>query len=564
MTAVTATSLLELPLLAGLSAAEAGELVGRLDVAQGRRGTYLFRRGDPGDSLYVVASGQVALELPGADGPRMLELCGPGDWFGELGLLALGPRTADARVAVDATLLRINRDAWAELSGAAPWLFARLCERLGARLRERNAPARPAPHAVIACGDTEEPCPPWLLALAQSLRRQFPDRPIHTLAADGTPITGPGMPAARRRDDGALQQALARLVAADAIVLVAGDGLEELADRRLRRLGPAEWTLEPGSGDEGPSWIRGASVEEALDRAARHVARGTVGLALGSGGAFGFAHLALLEALDSAGIPVDFVAGTSMGAIIGGMFAAGLSPARGIEFSHDLASRYRTLVLRDLNLRGGTLLKGSGVMQLLAEVDGARTATFENLMLPFVAVATDITTGEEVVLDSGALLDGIRPSFAMPGIFPPCAVGTRLLIDGAMVNPVPVDRARALGADVVIASQPIPQLQPEAADPLAAFLSRVQGLASKLPIPRLGMGLRTLTVSLRSYQALWYRLAVASAHRADASVSPDLRNFWFLQFGDAARIIDAGRQAAQAAVPAIRELRRARRGLGPL
>src|SRR5262249_60345981 len=97
--AVTATSLLELPLLAGLSSAEAGELVGRLDVAQGRRGTYLFRRGDPGDSLYVVASGQVALELPGADGPRMLELCGPGDWFGELGLLALGPRTADARVA---------------------------------------------------------------------------------------------------------------------------------------------------------------------------------------------------------------------------------------------------------------------------------------------------------------------------------------------------------------------------------------------------------------------------------------------------------------------------------
>jgi len=511
-----------------------------------------------------VCSGQVALELPRRDGPRVLELCGPGDWFGELGLLALGPRTADAHIVVDATLLRIDRDAWAELSRVAPWLFARLCERLGARLRERNASAVPAPHAVIACGDAEEPCPPWLLALAQSLRRQFPDRPIHTLAADGTPIIGSEMPAAPRRDDGALQQALARLVAADAIVLVAGDGLEELADRRLRRLGPAEWTLEPGSGGEGPSWIRGASVGEALDRAARHVARGTIGLALGSGGAFGFAHLALLEALDSAGIPVDFVAGTSMGAIIGGMFATGLSPARGIEFSHDLASRYRTLVLRDLDLRGGTLLKGSGVMQLLAEVDGARAATFENLMLPFVAVATDIATGEEIVLDSGSLLDGIRPSFAMPGIFPPCVVGTRLLIDGAMVNPVPVDRARALGADVVIASQPIPWLQSEAADPLAAFLSRVQGLASRLPIPRLGTGLRMLTVSLRSYQALWYRLAVASAHRADASVSPDLRDFWFLQFGDAARIIDAGRQAAQAAVPAIREMLHDRLGLCPL
>src|SRR5262249_17973557 len=184
------------------------------------------------------------------------------------------------------------------------------------------------------------------------------------------------------------------------------------------------------------------------------------------GGAFGFAHLALLEALDSAGIPVDFVAGTSMGAIIGGMFATRLSPARGIEFSPDLASRYRTLVLRDLDLRGGTLLKGSGVMQLLAEGARARAATFQNLTLPSpsVAAAAVRAAGEAMVLDSRSLLDGIRPSFAMPGIFPPCVVGTRLLIDGAMVNPVPVDRPRALGADVVIASQPIPWLQSEAAD----------------------------------------------------------------------------------------------------
>src|SRR5262249_58021142 len=132
-----------------------------------------------------VAAGR---ESRGGGGPGMLELCGRGEWLGELGLLALGPRPADARVAVEATLLRIDGDAWAELSRAAPWLFARLCERLGARLRQRNAPARPAPHAVIACGDAEEPCPLWLLALAQSLRRQFPGRPIHTLAPDGTSI----------------------------------------------------------------------------------------------------------------------------------------------------------------------------------------------------------------------------------------------------------------------------------------------------------------------------------------------------------------------------------------
>src|SRR5205823_3723520 len=101
-------------------------------------------------------------------------------------------------------------------------------------------------------------------------------------------------------------------------------------------------------------------------------------------------------------------------------------------------SRYGSIVLRDLDLRGPALLKGTAIIRLLAEIDELRDGTFEDTILPFVAIAMDLHTGEEVVLDSGPLLPGIAPSFAMPGIFPHGVVGGRRMLDGAMVNPVPV------------------------------------------------------------------------------------------------------------------------------
>src|SRR5262249_14587382 len=188
------------------------------------------------------------------------------------------------------------------------------------------------------------------------------------------------------------------------------------------------------------------------------------------------------------------IAGTSMGAILGGIIAAGVSTTRAIEWALEGAARYGTLLLRDLNLRGRALLTGSTFMQVIAELEEAREATFESLEIPFLAVAMDVAAGEEVLLDSGPLLDVIRPSFAMPGIFPPCPVGSRLLIDGAVVNPVPVDRARALGADVVIASQPIPPLQPDAVDPLGTLVGGGVRISRLLPLRSLRERLQTFNL----------------------------------------------------------------------
>jgi NTE family protein len=250
-----------------------------------------------------------------------------------------------------------------------------------------------------------------------------------------------------------------------------------------------------------------------------------------------------------------------MGAIAGAIAAAGIAPGDVIAYAEQLATRFRGIVLRDLGLRGRTLLTGESVMTILAELGDLRDATFESLVVPFAAVAMDMDTGEEVSLDTGPLLAGIRPSFAMPGLFPSCLRDGRSLIDGAMVNPVPVARARALGADVVIAAQPIPPLEPTDSDPLAQALGRAQRIADFLPLRRLRDGLGTLNTSLRSFQALWHRLATAGAQTADLAITPELRGFWFLQFGEAARLIDAGRRAAVAALPRVRAVLDERLGL---
>src|SRR5262249_34336428 len=151
----------------------------------------------------------------------------------------------------------------------------------------------------------------------------------------------------------------------DAIVLIVSPTARDLADRQLTRRSATEWTLEPGRSGVGTDVIRGLDGAEALDRVARHLAGATIGLALGAGGAFGYCHIGFLQALAAARIPVDYVAGTSMGAIVGGGLAAGVSAERLAVFAAQTADRYGSVVLRDLDFTGPALLRGGGVMRVL-------------------------------------------------------------------------------------------------------------------------------------------------------------------------------------------------------
>lgn len=172
-----------------------------------------------------------------------------------------------------------------------------------------------------------------------------------------------------------------------------------------------------------------------------------IALALGGGVARGWAHIGVLRALDEAKIPVAMIAGTSIGALVGGCYLAGKLDALE-EFARGLTRR-RMIGLMDFTLRGSGLLGG---MKLTARMEEhMRGLRFEDLPKPLVCVAAEIRTGHEIWLSSGALIPAMRASYALPGVFEPVLVNKRLLVDGALVNPVPVSVCRAYEQPLVVA-----------------------------------------------------------------------------------------------------------------
>ncbi|MER9964016.1 patatin family protein [Mesorhizobium sp. M0045] len=172
-----------------------------------------------------------------------------------------------------------------------------------------------------------------------------------------------------------------------------------------------------------------------------------ISLALGGGCARGWAHIGVLRALDEAGIEVSMIAGTSIGALVGGCYVAGKLDELE-EFARSLTRR-RIFGLLDLNLRGSGLFGGMKLDARLREhIAGIR---FEDLPKPFVCVASEIRTGHEIWLSSGSLSTAMRASYALPGVFEPVACNGRVLVDGALVNPVPVSVCRAYEQPLVVA-----------------------------------------------------------------------------------------------------------------
>ncbi len=175
--------------------------------------------------------------------------------------------------------------------------------------------------------------------------------------------------------------------------------------------------------------------------------RPRIGLALGSGSARGLAHLGVIRAIEDAGIKVDFIAGTSMGALIGAIHAAGkldeLEAAfRGFDWK-------KTASFFDVVLPKSGLLDGVKVSELVRA--HIHADAIELLPKLFAAIATDLVSGEEVVIRSGDVIEAVRASISVPGIFTPVRSNGRILVDGGLTNPVPVSAVRAMGADIVIA-----------------------------------------------------------------------------------------------------------------
>lgn len=173
--------------------------------------------------------------------------------------------------------------------------------------------------------------------------------------------------------------------------------------------------------------------------------RPKIGLALGAGSARGIAHLGVLRVLEKYKVPIDYIAGSSMGALIGALYACGLDVDFMIKFANELQAKSWI----DLCMPRTGLISGKKVEAMLQLITKGRN--IEDLNIPFAAVATDIERGDAVVLRSGKLSQAVRASISIPVIFKPVKVDGRLLVDGGVVDRVPVSVVREMGAEIVIA-----------------------------------------------------------------------------------------------------------------
>src|SRR5215212_2678994 len=194
--------------------------------------------------------------------------------------------------------------------------------------------------------------------------------------------------------------------------------------------------------------VGGSGLDEAIQPPAVGVPnrRLKLGLALGGGAARGWSHIGVMRVLEREGIVPDVIAGSSVGAVVGGCYAA--DKLDEVEaFARSLTKR-RVMGLLDFHISGSGLIAGGRLKRLLDQDLGGQR--IETLPLRFVTIATELGTGHEIWLTKGDLISALRASYALPGVFDPVFFGGRWLMDGALVNPVPVTAARALGADIVI------------------------------------------------------------------------------------------------------------------
>lgn len=263
-----------------------------------------------------------------------------------------------------------------------------------------------------------------------------------------------------------------------------------------------------------------------------------IGLALGGGAARGLAHVGVLRVLQKAGIPIDMIAGTSAGAIVGAAYAWSQDTDRMTQNALD-ANWKKMAPLIDPSLFKSGFIKGKKVRDLIASYVGG-DVDFRDLKIPFACVATDIDTGEEVVIDSGPVADALRASISIPGIFRVVKHKERYVVDGGLTTPVPVEVVRRMGADFIIAVNVNPDVTGRMGK---TYRQRIE--AHKEP--------NIFQVMMQSIYITTYAVAQYALEKADIVIEPELANIGAGDFNKAPEMITRGLEAAQKAIPEIKQ-----------
>ena len=598
-------ALVTMPALRGLAAVDRDRVEAHCREECWPAGAVVFREGDPGTSLYIVVSGEVDVRV----GERTVARLGAGEWLGEMALVTGAPRSATIVVALDCRLLVLDTSAFGQLLEVQPHLYEELAGILGRRLSVTSRGTSVRHYEIVLVdnrgrwGSRRTVVEEVAAALEQELGRNVAIVTLAARAGAGRPTPRAGRPDAvltgEAHENGALRERIATRVAAlgleapvvlvevedelagaarelaelaDTVLVLAGSDeptrgqpsakrVLALHDRRLGRVPPLSSIAHAALPNEEPD--RGRT----LARLARALTHRSVGIALGSGVAYGLSHIGVLDVLEQAGIPIDFVAGASMGAVVGAHFALGTTPKDmrrlAVDFG-DLRNLGRVIprlvsLAMDLNVFRPGMFSGARFLGFLEQLGPTRGRGFTDLRIPFRSVATDIDTGARVEIGEGTLADAMRASFSAPGLLTPHLLDGRLLVDGGMCDPVPAETVRSMGADLVIAVNVVPALDPETRNPLDAalhladWINPLSYVGGRRPIPN------SLDVAVKTWLIMQRELGNARAGEADVLISPALGRYWAFDFWNAQALITGGIAAAEAALPSVHEAIRRQR-----
>lgn len=559
-----------------------------------RGGAWLFRQGDEGDAMYLVARGRlqawIDADEPGESGPRLIAEIGPGEIVGEIGMLAGGHRSAGIRAVRDSLLLRMDAAAFDQLGRQRPELIRHIAGGIAARLRDRTAGPAPAGRQVrtIAVVPLDGPASIGDLVprLRDALAREGPA--LLLTAGRMGELGAPGLAARpgaeispelidwlatqedRHRiilyvtDAGPTAWSDLALRHADLILLVAGGA----GDSRPR---PWEGALLGGAGgpvarralvllhDGAPAslpgtaaWLEARDVDFHLhvragvpgdfDRLTRVLAGQALGLVLGGGAARGFAHLGVYRALTEAKLPVDWLGGASIGSVMAAAIAQGAPPDQLLATARHAFLEGKPF--SDVTIPLLSLLRGRRMEKLIRE---HLTGNIEDLPLPFFCVSSNLGQGTLQVHERGPLGLAVRASAALPGVYTPAVVDGQLTIDGGILDNLPVDlmRRRPVGRVIAVdvTSRNTYKVDYEAVpSPWAVLAGRYLPFARRYRVPGF------MSLLLKATEIGTMADVRAAGERADLLIRPPVSRFSLTDVRSFDEIVRAGYEQAQQSI----------------
>lgn len=529
-------------------------------------GEWLFREGDAADNLYVVRSGRFEAVAEGPPEVSIRELH-RGEVLGELALLREESRSLSVRARRDGVLLAVSRAQFEDLIYRAPGFALGLTRSLGAQLAaSRMPPATSRPPRSIAVVGLDERAPTEEVAtlLLASLRRLGSTAELRATSSEATSEALTMLDNAERASERTVLIGAARhpgdawtdlcIAEAERVLAISGGGVSPEWLARPEVLRGCDLLVVGSVLDEGaiaaldPREMQIIAAEAELPArlaaTARRLAGRSVGLALSGGGARAFAHIGVIEEFMDAGLPIDRIGAVSMGAVVGAGYAC--------EFDSEAITRSLRESFVDRNPTSDyvlplySLVRGGRTRELIRSAFGGRR--IEALGRRYFSVSCDLLAREVVYHRSGSLEDAVRASLCIPGIFPPIPTRDgRLLIDGGVLENLPVERLARSGEGPVIAVDVTNQREAAGGPrrrPLARFGPTLRRwlTGSETAIPRLGETMMR-TVALGSIDT-----AAAAKQHASLVIQPAVEGVGLLDWAQLEQARAAGRAAARAAL----------------